>query len=76
MRETMIGQIEIPQTFPDPGLVDGKRVVISATITGHTAQGCWGAPTDLAGAYQFLTSDASAFITGTVLSVDRGCLLV
>ena len=36
----------------------------------------WGAPTDLAGAYQFLASDASAFVTGTVLSVDGGYLLV
>ena len=35
-----------------------------------------GAPADLAGAYQFLVSDASAFVTGTVLSVDGGYLLV
>ena len=48
----------------------------SAAITGHTAQQRWGAPADLAGAYQFLVSDASAFITGTVLSVDGGYLLV
>ena len=33
-------------------------------------------PTDLAGAYQFLASDASAFVTGTVLNVDGGYLLV
>ena len=31
---------------------------------------------DLAGAYQFLASDASAFVTGTVLNVDGGYLLV
>ena len=31
---------------------------------------------DLAGAYQFLASDASAFVTGTVLTVDGGYLLV
>ena len=36
----------------------------------------WGAATDLAGAYQFLASDASAFVTGTVLNVDGGYLLV
>jgi NAD(P)-dependent dehydrogenase (short-subunit alcohol dehydrogenase family) len=35
-----------------------------------------GAPRDLAGAYQFLASDAAAFITGTVLNVDGGYLLV
>ena len=49
---------------------------IASAITGHTAQRRWGAPTDLAGAYQFLASDASAFITGTVLNVDGGYLLV
>ena len=38
--------------------------------------GRWGAATDLAGAYQFLASDASAFVTGTVLTVDGGYLLV
>ena len=42
----------------------------------HTAQRRWGAATDLAGAYQFLASDASAFVTGTVLNVDGGYLLV
>ena len=49
---------------------------LSAAITGHTAQRRWGAPADLTGAYQFLVSDASAFVTGTVLSVDGGYLLV
>jgi NAD(P)-dependent dehydrogenase (short-subunit alcohol dehydrogenase family) len=49
---------------------------LSAAITGHTAQRRWGAPTDLAGAYQFLASEASAFVTGTVLNVDGGYLLV
>jgi NAD(P)-dependent dehydrogenase (short-subunit alcohol dehydrogenase family) len=49
---------------------------LSAAITGHTAQRRWGTSTDLAAAYQFLASDASAFITGTVLSVDGGYLLV
>jgi NAD(P)-dependent dehydrogenase (short-subunit alcohol dehydrogenase family) len=49
---------------------------LSAAITSHTAQQRWGTSTDLAAAYQFLASDASAFITGTVLSVDGGYLLV
>ena len=39
---------------------------LEAGVLGHTAQGRWGASTDLAGAYQFLASDASAFVTGTV----------
>jgi NAD(P)-dependent dehydrogenase (short-subunit alcohol dehydrogenase family) len=45
-------------------------------VLGHTAQRRWGKPTDLAGAYKFLASDASAFVTGTVLNVDGGYLLV
>ena len=49
---------------------------LAASITGHTAQQRWGAPTDLAGAYLFLASDAAAFITGAVLTVDGGYLLV
>src|SRR6476659_48489 len=49
---------------------------LEAGVLGHTAQRRWGAPTDLAGAYLFLASDASAFVTGTVLTVDGGYLLV
>jgi NAD(P)-dependent dehydrogenase (short-subunit alcohol dehydrogenase family) len=48
---------------------------LAASITGHTALQRWGASTDLAGAYQFLASDAAAFVTGTVLTVDGGYLL-
>ncbi len=49
---------------------------LAAGVLEHTAQRRWGAANDLAGAYQFLASDASAFITGTVLNVDGGYLLV
>jgi NAD(P)-dependent dehydrogenase (short-subunit alcohol dehydrogenase family) len=49
---------------------------LTAAITGHTAQQRWGTSTDLPAAYQFLASDASAFITGTVLNVDGGYLLI
>jgi NAD(P)-dependent dehydrogenase (short-subunit alcohol dehydrogenase family) len=49
---------------------------LGAGVLGHTAQRRWGASTDLPGAYQFLASDASAFVTGTVLNVDGGYLLV
>lgn len=49
---------------------------LSAGVLGHTAQGRWGNPSELAGAYQFLASDAAAFVTGTVLNVDGGYLLV
>jgi NAD(P)-dependent dehydrogenase (short-subunit alcohol dehydrogenase family) len=66
-----------PGWFDSP-LADGwkNKPELAAGIIGHTAQGRWGAPTDLAGAYQFLASDASAFVTGTVLNVDGGYLLV
>ena len=66
-----------PGWFDSP-LADGwmRNAELSAAITGHTAQRRWGATTDLAGAYQFLASDASAFVTGTVLTVDGGYLLV
>lgn len=49
---------------------------LERAILGHTAQQRWGAAHDLAGAYQFLASDASAFVTGAVLNVDGGYLLV
>jgi len=66
-----------PGWFDSP-LADGwkNNADLSGRITDHTAQRRWGAATDLAGAYQFLASDASAFVTGTVLSVDGGYLLV
>ena len=66
-----------PGWFDSP-LADGwkNNPELSAAITGHTAQERWGTPADLAGAYQFLASDASAFVTGTVVSVDGGYLLV
>jgi NAD(P)-dependent dehydrogenase (short-subunit alcohol dehydrogenase family) len=53
-----------------------KSSELGAGVLEHTAQRRWGGPTDLAGAYQFLASDASAFVTGTVLNVDGGYLLV
>lgn len=49
---------------------------VEEQVLNHTAQRRWGAATDLAGAYQFLASDASAFVTGTVITVDGGYLLV
>jgi NAD(P)-dependent dehydrogenase (short-subunit alcohol dehydrogenase family) len=48
----------------------------SRAVLDHTALGRWGAPADLAGPYLFLASDASAFVTGAVLAVDGGYLLV
>jgi NAD(P)-dependent dehydrogenase (short-subunit alcohol dehydrogenase family) len=65
-----------PGWFDSP-LTEGWRAnpELEATILGHTAQGRWGKRSDLAGAYLFLASAASAFVTGTVLTVDGGYLL-
>jgi NAD(P)-dependent dehydrogenase (short-subunit alcohol dehydrogenase family) len=65
-----------PGWFDSPLAEDWKNSPrLDAAITGHTALRRWGAPRELAGAYQFLASDAAAFITGTVVSVDGGYLL-
>jgi NAD(P)-dependent dehydrogenase (short-subunit alcohol dehydrogenase family) len=66
-----------PGWFDSP-LADGwkSNPMLSASVLSHTAQQRWGEAADLAGAYQFLASDASAFVTGTVLNVDGGYLLV
>jgi NAD(P)-dependent dehydrogenase (short-subunit alcohol dehydrogenase family) len=66
-----------PGWFDSP-LADGwkKNPTLAAEILGHTAQRRWGATTDLAGAYLFLASDAAAFVTGTVLTLDGGYSLV
>jgi NAD(P)-dependent dehydrogenase (short-subunit alcohol dehydrogenase family) len=66
-----------PGWFDSP-LADGwkQNPPLAESILGHTAQRRWGNATDLAGAYQFLASDASSFVTGTVLTVDGGYLLV
>ena len=65
-----------PGWFDSP-LVEGWKHTprLAAAITGHTALQRWGAPAELAGAYQFLASDAAAFVTGAVLTVDGGYLL-
>jgi len=49
---------------------------LGAGVLAHTAQRRWGTSSDLPGAYRFLASDASAFVTGSVLTVDGGYLLV
>jgi len=66
-----------PGWFDSP-LADGwkNNPELAAGIIGHTAQRRWGTAADLAGPYQFLASDASSFVTGTVLNVDGGYLLV
>ncbi len=66
-----------PGWFDSP-LADGWKSSprLADAIIGHTALRRWGRSSDLAGAYQFLASDAAAFVTGSVLTVDGGYLLV
>jgi NAD(P)-dependent dehydrogenase (short-subunit alcohol dehydrogenase family) len=66
-----------PGWFDSP-LAEGwkRNPRLAGKVLDHTAQGRWGEADDLAGAYRFLASDASAFVTGTVLNVDGGYLLV
>jgi NAD(P)-dependent dehydrogenase (short-subunit alcohol dehydrogenase family) len=45
-------------------------------IAVHTALGRWGTPADLPGIYLFLASAASAYITGTTITVDGGYSLM
>ena len=66
-----------PGWFDSPLASVWKRnPALSAAITGHTALQRWGSPADLTGAYLFLASNAAAFVTGAVLSIDGGYLLV
>jgi NAD(P)-dependent dehydrogenase (short-subunit alcohol dehydrogenase family) len=76
-RDGITVNVVAPGWFDSPlaeGWKDSPK--LSERILGHTAQRRWGASTDLAGAYQFLASDSSNFVTGTVISVDGGYLLV
>jgi NAD(P)-dependent dehydrogenase (short-subunit alcohol dehydrogenase family) len=52
-----------------------KREELSGAVIAHTALSRWGRSADLTGAFQFLASDAAAFVTGAVLTVDGGYLL-
>ena len=65
-----------PGWFDSPLAERWKRTPeLAASVVDHTAQRRWGEPADLPAAYLFLASDASAFVTGTVLTVDGGYLL-
>ncbi len=46
----------------------------SAAILDRIPAGCWGQPEDLAGAALFLSSPASDYVHGTLLTVDGGWL--
>lgn len=54
-------------TNPDGSLTDRSK-----TILAHTPFNRFGEPEDLYGAIQYLISDASKFVTGTVAVIDGG----
>lgn len=54
-------------TNPDGSLTDRSK-----TILAHTPFGRFGEPEDLYGTIQYLISDASKFVTGTVAVIDGG----
>lgn len=62
-----------PGWFDSP-LAEGwmANPAMAQKILDHSALGRWGAPEDLPGAYLFLGSAASRFVTGSVLTVDGG----
>jgi NAD(P)-dependent dehydrogenase (short-subunit alcohol dehydrogenase family) len=45
-------------------------------IAAHTALGRWGTASDVPGVYLFLASAASAYVTGTTITVDGGYSLL
>jgi len=51
---------------------DGSYTDRAKTIIAHTPFGRFGQPEELLGAMQYLASDASKFVTGTLLVVDGG----
>ena len=51
---------------------DGSPTERGATVLSHTPLGRFGEPSDLDGVIVWLASDASRFVTGTVIPVDGG----
>ncbi|PRY68410.1 2-deoxy-D-gluconate 3-dehydrogenase [Glaciihabitans tibetensis] len=45
------------------------------SIVARIPVGRWGTPADLQGAFVFLSSDAAAYVTGTIIPVDGGWLV-
>jgi NAD(P)-dependent dehydrogenase (short-subunit alcohol dehydrogenase family) len=79
-----LGERDITVNVVAPGWFDSpltekwvSDAKLSEAITGHTALRRWGRPEeDLAGAYLFLASGAARYITGHVLNLDGGYVLV
>lgn len=74
---------EITVNAVNPGWFDSpltepwqSNTSLTETVLGHTALGRWGKVEELVGAYLFLASAASSFITGSVITVDGGYVCV
>ncbi len=72
-----LGKYKIRVNAVAPGYIATEMIQsvpekIRQTMQDHTPIGRLGQPDDVANAYLWLASDAAAFITGTVLSVDGG----
>ena len=65
------GWFESP--LASPWMADGDKY---RQIAEHTGLRRWGKTGDLAGAYLFLASPAAGYVTGSVLPVDGGYLVV
>jgi NAD(P)-dependent dehydrogenase (short-subunit alcohol dehydrogenase family) len=75
-REGITVNAVAPGWFFTPFTGDFRKPEYEDQILGHTALRRWGTGTDIPAAYLYLASAASAFVTGSVLSVDGGYLLV
>jgi 3-oxoacyl-[acyl-carrier protein] reductase len=72
-----LGKFHIRVNAVAPGFIATEMVKsmpekILQSMVSHTPLGRMGRPEDIADAYLWLASDAAAFVTGAVLSVDGG----
>ena len=75
-----LGKYNIRVNAVAPGFIATEMVKamppkVLDSMAAKTPLGKMGAPDDIANAYAFLASDAAAFISGAVLSVDGGLVL-